>query len=262
MEFIKQMPFENWKKFYNFILENKIDLSKYIFRGQRQDWELESKIQRIFHTHGRGKYEEYLLEHKRKFKHESRGRMQKYRPTIFDNSELIDNELWAMGQHHGLATPLLDWTESIYFASYFAFIRNKQKYDKKNRVVFALHRGVNNIEMKKNLPYLRIVNPPTDENTRLIVQNGLFTKMLYHEEYFNLAIESFINKYLKVHNEDYIYKEELNENPLLFKFFIPTIHRNEALRNLKQMGIHHRSLFPDIEGSALFCNDMLEIDDY
>ena len=46
--------------------------------------------------------------------------------------------MWTIGQHYGLPTPLLDWTEVPYHAVYFIFYE-KFKDEKGYRVVYALN---------------------------------------------------------------------------------------------------------------------------
>ena len=90
---------------------------QHIFRGHRRfDWSLAPSLARI-NSGTNIIVEETALQQLEQFRLAVRGRLLDR--TLVDEGE--DDELWAVGQHHGLMTPLLDWTHSPYVALFFAF---------------------------------------------------------------------------------------------------------------------------------------------
>jgi hypothetical protein len=169
-----------------------------------------------------------------------------------------ERELWALGQHFGLWTPLLDWTESPFVALYFAFAE-PDAMQKDARAVFALsvpivQRMSARIEQKQRgsparADILQIIRPMTDENERLVSQGGLFTRGT-----FGVDIEKWVRRYFV----------GSHGSAALVKIVVPDGKgdRFGILRALNRMNINHRSLFPDISGSAGFCNMRLSLDGY
>jgi hypothetical protein len=113
---------ETWEEFSTFVGENA-NLKGYIFRGQpRSAFPLAPTFLREFRSRYRGASPDSggLNRQERRFRLAVRGRIH-----LSDREFASSFELWAIGQHHGLATPLLDWTASPFVAAFFAYAERR-----------------------------------------------------------------------------------------------------------------------------------------
>lgn len=221
-----------------------------IYRGQRRsDWNLMPTLGRLSDN---GIVTETLAAAQlERFKRAIRGRLS--------DSSLVDedDELWSIGQHHGLMTPLLDWTYSPYVALFFAFARADSKDEEENsyRVVYALNKSF--ILEHQQETEIRLWEPRKDSYGRLVNQAGLFTFSPY-----DATIE---NKLANVLADDEAFEDEElrsaseEDQPDLLaryicKIYIRNEERDACLRHLRRMNVHHASLFPDLIGASDYCN--------
>src|SRR5256885_1425281 len=103
-----------WKEFRDQVLAIH-SRRGYVWRGQRKDetqnWLLQSKFDRCIPSNDERERASKLKRHLENFKKE----MHKSYPNVLSGNDV---DIWALGQHYGLRTPLLDWTLSPFIAAY------------------------------------------------------------------------------------------------------------------------------------------------
>jgi len=210
----------------------------FLFRGQRSyDWKLESSFDRWFN--GQKKKESLRVETAKKLLDFFRREVEDFRRDI--KVPIDEFGLLALGQHYGLPTRLLDWSESPYIAAFFAFLEAALEapveeissdrvaivaLDTQN-YLFGADRGI------------EVISIPRIDNPRLRNQVGRFT----HARASFSSIEQYIDF------EEGNGNEVTSDYPLV-KFTIPDTEAEIALAELDGMGINPAFIYPDLSGCA------------
>jgi hypothetical protein len=240
----------SWKYFGEFLTKYvRTFAGVTVWRGHADaEWKLEPTLDRLLRQAGSLGDPDARVRHLENFRRATRGRRGAHPTPLVD-----EDEWWALGQHFGLATPLLDWTLSPYVALYFAFASSIPE-DVEYRAVWALQRlkvtalARSRLEMglvpSKRLE-ISFVEPLSDENSRLVNQGGLFTKGPE-----GLPLDEWLTSLVP------------EPNSVLARIMIPNKDRDDCLLALNDMNINHLSLFPDLYGASKYCNQALAVADY
>ena len=228
----------SWKQFGDVIQERGLTRNSLLYRGHTNStWQLIPSLYR--EVDDPIKAQRLSQIQLSEFKMAARGRCH-------TSAADPDEQWWALGQHMGLRTPLLDWTASPYVGLFFAFAETDEYRDTEDRAVLVLDRNlierhcdVLQDEYQEDDWLMRFVEPFSHENSRIVGQAGLFTLSPP-----GWSIEEWINDEF----------EDVPEKLALIKLLIPAKDRSNCLRHLNRMNINYLSLFPDLDGAAKHCN--------
>ena len=287
-----------WSQFFDFLEAEVFHLpsaakQSYIWRGQRRaDWSLNSSLDRLFDQLGLAaspsELERRLAEHLDIFKHAARGRRGPNPASLPE-----EKDWWALGQHFGLATPLLDWTRSPFAAAYFAF-EELAKDPTEYRVVHGLSRNAVdkkneeisnawNAEKVRTLQHERIteklVREATDDEGKgpkvrrveretvpplgkqRVPRIDFIDPMSDENQRLVSQGGLFTRAPIRTPIEQWVSTAfEGSESTVLLKIEIPDHDRQQCLRALDRMNINHLSLFPDLSGASRWTNLTLELE--
>jgi len=263
---IKEYTCNKWEDFHRIIKQigKETLLGEFIFRGHsKSSYKLSSKWERILESMRKDNTDRKLCD---MFSDGAQHAvLEKYLSTFKNlaigipnlNTDAFSNDdWWVLGRHHGLITPLLDWTRSPYIASYFAFIDHIERCNRgfltgdhlgdmslehDPIIIWGLKLDeyiTNKYTNKLEIPNeFEVIRTRKDGFYRQRAQQGLFTK-LYHEEFFDL--------------ESYLTSRQRQE--YLIKIIIPGHQAYKVISSLESMNIHSASLFPDLDGAASRAN--------
>ncbi len=238
---------ETWE---GFIAEVRNAKGERIYRGHaKSDWKLSSMFERwppttlarkLFPGH------ELLKSYRERFREYFKD-LAIGLPGL-ESGPQTEDDWWALGRHHGLITPLLDWTMSPYIAAFFALVDFEERLSPGfealtelilggSVAVWALDVAQDHLQTEGEFEIVRPTIGYSQHSIWMRAQQSVFTR-LTHDVHVDL--------------ESYLVSRGLEKR--LERYEIRGQEMSKALTDLRLMNISYASLFPDLKGATKQAN--------
>jgi hypothetical protein len=257
---------KNWKQFSNYFT-SILDAGgptapAYMFRGHHtNEHRLQPSLLRLLKK-GSSPAEAKRIERKALVEFQRRAHLPHGRDPIPENRGVLG--WWALMQHHGAPTRLLDWTRSPLVAAYFAV---EQRPDRPG-VIWVAHVRTTRDYMAKHHPS---VPPHPDDAWDLdffdrwshgpvvyFVQNPRESeRMAAQQGYFSFCPELLAD-------QQQLLMESMSDTrdwcERFFVMVIPPRLKAEFLRKLRDLNVTASSLFPGIDGLGRSLTELVRLE--
>ncbi|KQP12032.1 FRG domain-containing protein [Pseudorhodoferax sp. Leaf265] len=225
----------DWREFKQWADDTRGLLDAVMYRGHGSH---RFRLSTTLHRSGRTRLERYCSETLQRF----RGYAEAVLSLRFNMRDSEDYAtLLGLAQHHGLPTPLLDWSTSPYVAAFFAFSdaleMEASRPDVSHVRIYALTRSFVEASAPKVvtiptlMPYVCALSISPRNNPRLYAQQGRFLVT-------NVAD---LERYLCV-------LEKAQGTRILVAADVPVECARSALEDLAFMGLNAATMFPGLDG--------------
>lgn len=227
----------DWSAFKTWASRARGDIGADVFRGHGSS---RFPLKTTLHRAGRHRLERYCADTLQEFHAQAEAVLDR-RLNMNDGYDY--SVVLGLAQHHGLPTPLLDWTGSPYIAAFFAFSDALEaidyRQDHSHVRVFALTRefvsrySPQTVVLPYVSPYVSFLSISPRHNPRLQAQQGRFIVT-------------------NISNLEVWFKDRTGDSgkPFLQAVDIPITCAREALEDLAFMGVTAATMFPGLDGAC------------
>lgn len=248
---------KNWRDI-EAIFEQSYTRSDVFFRGQSDyHWSLKPSIKRLVESDKISQNKAEYYEKQSQFEFLSQVHLI---DDKFDyNSQIDPVSILVNMQHYSCPTRLLDWSESLFVALYFAVSSSFNS----DASIFIWHHNTYLKHLENQYPNIKfdsenLLNSELPDFLTPIVSRKKNERLLRQQGVFSVS-----NNILKDHDEIIIETAKTqNSKSGLFKFRIPKEQKLEFLIRLRKMNITSESLFPGMDGMGKTINESLLIRQY
>ena len=176
-----------------------------------------------------------------------------------DFPPIRDRFLYALAQHFGIPTRLLDWSHSALTAAYFAAKDNRAGAQCKNTVkpahlaVWAVDRTFIEETLRLRNPGAITITAPKSTNANLHAQKGLFTLVRWTADdprgtYRIPSLCWLVRDFFHSKNLDNSHIVTVGRYPVLVKYMLPSTEAGHLLWYLSREHIDARTVYPGLGG--------------